>query len=216
MKNCFPAKTPSVPFPSAPYSGPGVGWAVVEGRSGRRAAVEMDVPLAEELEWLESAFLDEEESVEEFEEELREASGAGSVDDGLDAPFQSSEFQESSRKRPSSLEPKAAPDISSEEKRRKWSAAEDDEEEEDTIHCSPSKDQSACNAPTHVDAAVDVAMPDELSPAVAEERFLSRFASEIDGDCIPVTGPCGERVYAKMCAEAIVSVPKKLRLERSG
>ncbi|CAA6673279.1 unnamed protein product [Spirodela intermedia] len=153
----------------------------------------MDVPLAEELEWLESAFL-QEESVEEFEEELPVASGAGTVDDCRWPPFQS---QVSSRKRPSSLESKAAPEISSEDKRRKRSAAKDDEEEEDMIRCSPSKYQSAFIAPTH-------------------ERFLSRFASEIDGDCIPVTGPCGERVYAKMSAGAMDYMPKKLGIERSG
>ncbi|KAA8548452.1 hypothetical protein F0562_000136 [Nyssa sinensis] len=33
---------------------------------------------------------------------------------------------------------------------------------------------------------------------VFQERIVSRFASEIDGDCIPVTGPGGERVYAKI------------------
>ncbi|KAL8128846.1 hypothetical protein V2J09_018001 [Rumex salicifolius] len=31
-----------------------------------------------------------------------------------------------------------------------------------------------------------------------EVKYLSQFASEIDGDCVPVTGPCGERVYAKI------------------
>ncbi|KAK7290458.1 hypothetical protein RIF29_04899 [Crotalaria pallida] len=42
------------------------------------------------------------------------------------------------------------------------------------------------------------------SPVAAEEvRFvkeksLSRFASEIDGECMPITAPGGDRVYAKM------------------
>lgn len=27
---------------------------------------------------------------------------------------------------------------------------------------------------------------------------MSRYASQIDGDFVPVTGPCGERVYAKI------------------
>nr|GMD72149.1 chromosome transmission fidelity protein 18 homolog isoform X1 [Ipomoea batatas] len=32
-----------------------------------------------------------------------------------------------------------------------------------------------------------------------KEKILSRFAMEIDGDCVPVTGLDGERVYAKIC-----------------
>lgn len=28
---------------------------------------------------------------------------------------------------------------------------------------------------------------------------MSRYASQIDGEFLPVTGPCGERVYAKIC-----------------
>ncbi|KAL6971104.1 hypothetical protein U1Q18_030786 [Sarracenia purpurea var. burkii] len=35
-------------------------------------------------------------------------------------------------------------------------------------------------------------------PVVEEEKFVWRYASEIDGDCIPVTGVNGDRVYAKM------------------
>ncbi|KAL3828358.1 hypothetical protein ACJIZ3_017160 [Penstemon smallii] len=31
------------------------------------------------------------------------------------------------------------------------------------------------------------------------ERILSRYATEIEGDCLPVTGLDGERVYAKFC-----------------
>ncbi|PSS24093.1 Chromosome transmission fidelity protein [Actinidia chinensis var. chinensis] len=33
---------------------------------------------------------------------------------------------------------------------------------------------------------------------IEEEKIVSRYASEIDGDCVPVTGFDGERVYAKM------------------
>ncbi|KAL6503553.1 hypothetical protein OROGR_025476 [Orobanche gracilis] len=32
-----------------------------------------------------------------------------------------------------------------------------------------------------------------------EDRILSRYATEIDGDCVPITGLDGERVYAKIC-----------------
>lgn len=39
----------------------------------------------------------------------------------------------------------------------------------------------------------------EVVEEETEERVLSRYATEIDGDCVPVTGLDGERVYAKMC-----------------
>lgn len=32
----------------------------------------------------------------------------------------------------------------------------------------------------------------------AKEKTLSRFASDIDGECMPVTAPNGDRVYAKL------------------
>ncbi|PKA48644.1 hypothetical protein AXF42_Ash021053 [Apostasia shenzhenica] len=37
-----------------------------------------------------------------------------------------------------------------------------------------------------------------MAEALAEEKILSRYAVEIDGDCMPVTSPSGDRVYAKM------------------
>lgn len=40
----------------------------------------------------------------------------------------------------------------------------------------------------------------EVVLEATQERILSRFASEIDGDCVPVTGLDGERVYAKICS----------------
>lgn len=33
---------------------------------------------------------------------------------------------------------------------------------------------------------------------VFEEMIVSRYASQIDGEFVPVTGPCGDRVYAKI------------------
>ncbi|KAL7081345.1 hypothetical protein ACP275_14G034300 [Erythranthe tilingii] len=38
----------------------------------------------------------------------------------------------------------------------------------------------------------------EEMEVVEGEKFLSRYATEIDGDCVPVTGLDGERVYAKI------------------
>lgn len=40
----------------------------------------------------------------------------------------------------------------------------------------------------------------EVVEEAVQEKILSRFASEIDGDCVPITGLGGERVYAKICS----------------
>ncbi|KAK1426376.1 hypothetical protein QVD17_15047 [Tagetes erecta] len=44
--------------------------------------------------------------------------------------------------------------------------------------------------------AVEVVVEEE-----EEERFISRYATDIDGDFMPVTGPDGDRVYAKLIKE---------------
>uniref|UniRef100_A0A453IFN9 AAA+ ATPase domain-containing protein n=1 Tax=Aegilops tauschii subsp. strangulata TaxID=200361 RepID=A0A453IFN9_AEGTS len=46
--------------------------------------------------------------------------------------------------------------------------------------------------------------PPPAAEAVAE-KIVSRFASEIQGDSMPVTAPNGERVYAKLATEKLVS-----------
>lgn len=43
--------------------------------------------------------------------------------------------------------------------------------------------------------------------AVDEERIVSRYASEIEGDFIPVTGPGGDRVYLKYSATGRLKKP---------
>uniref|UniRef100_A0A1D1XQK4 Chromosome transmission fidelity protein 18 homolog n=1 Tax=Anthurium amnicola TaxID=1678845 RepID=A0A1D1XQK4_9ARAE len=174
------------------------------------AEMEMDIPLAEELEWLESSTLHNEEFPEEDEEELLHPSTTTTtttpaVAHPSDAPPLSPSLQ-TSRKRP------WVSDIDSEEKRSKMSAPEDGDDEE-WLRYSPSKDPVGGLA----SVAVGAVEPDELPQAAApEEMFLSRFASEIDGDCVPVTGPRGDRVYAKMTDEATGAAPRRLTLHRSG
>lgn len=46
-----------------------------------------------------------------------------------------------------------------------------------------------------------------------EEKIVSRYASQIDGDCIPVTAPSGERVYAKICRVVREERLKKLEVK---
>ncbi|KAK4421722.1 Chromosome transmission fidelity protein 18 [Sesamum alatum] len=49
-----------------------------------------------------------------------------------------------------------------------------------------------------------------------EERILSRYATEIEGDCVPVTGLDGERVYAKICRVDMDEVDRKKTLSARG
>lgn len=57
-----------------------------------------------------------------------------------------------------------------------------DNNDEDWLRYSPPPPQAIA------DAGIEV-----------EEKFLSRYASEIDGDCLPVTAPSGgDRVYVKI------------------
>lgn len=70
-------------------------------------------------------------------------------------------------------------DVSEEDK-------EGSDDDEEWLRCSPPRDTL-----------------EEMEEAVEEEgqeRILSRFATEIDGDCVPITGLDGERVYAKICS----------------
>ncbi|KAF5199465.1 Chromosome transmission fidelity protein 18-like protein [Thalictrum thalictroides] len=57
------------------------------------------------------------------------------------------------------------------------------EEEEDWLRRSPSTENADTTPP---------------APIVHEEKFISRYASEIVGNFIAITGPDGNRVYAKM------------------
>ncbi|KAI3459626.1 hypothetical protein Pfo_016289 [Paulownia fortunei] len=59
------------------------------------------------------------------------------------------------------------------------------------------------------------AIVEEMEVVEAErgERILSRYAMEIEGDCVPVTGLDGERVYAKICG---VEMERKKKLSVIG
>lgn len=73
--------------------------------------------------------------------------------------------------------------VITEEKRSRVERLEDNEDE-DWLRYSPPK------------------QPEEEEPVVLveqEEKILAKYALEIDGDCVPVTGLDGERVYAKIC-----------------
>lgn len=71
-----------------------------------------------------------------------------------------------------------------------------DEADEDWLRYSPPKG----------DAVPDVPLTD----VVAEEKIISRFAADIDGECMPVTAPSGVRVYAKMSSAELSKSREKL------
>ncbi|KAH6786798.1 P-loop containing nucleoside triphosphate hydrolases superfamily protein [Perilla frutescens var. hirtella] len=51
----------------------------------------------------------------------------------------------------------------------------------------------------------------EVVEEVVQERILSRYATEIDGDCVPITGLDGERVYAKICSSVEMDEEMKIK-----
>lgn len=170
--------------------------------------MDMDVPLPEELELLEESYIIHD---QEFKHLDLEPSEPYPYEDEEEEPIQakSSAADDSSlspgtlihgHKRSRSLDGSDAPDPDcsrpSDEKR---SRIADDEEEEEWLRYSPSK----------------VIDPVVKEPAVddKEETLLWRFASDIDGDFIPVTAPSGgDRVYAKMSIEEMNERREKLSL----
>lgn len=100
--------------------------------------------------------------------------------------------------------------ISNEEERGNKRRELDDEGDEDWLRYSPPQQQPE-------EAAADVATESDqpMSVEVAEEKIISRFISEIEGDCMPVTGPGGDRVYAKMSSGLAVGGPMRLHREKS-
>ncbi|XP_030463375.1 uncharacterized protein LOC115683090 [Syzygium oleosum] len=172
---------------------------------------DMDMPLPDELEWLEAhSRLHEDDPLdlhppdpypyppegdEEDEGEVLNFRRNRTSSPPPRSP-QSVDEQLENRKRPSREE--AAGPI---EKKRSKVAADDheDSEEEDWLRYSPPPE-------TH---RAELREEEILEP---EEVAISRYASQIDGECVPVTAPGGDRVYAKICRFDIDSWPKRLDL----
>jgi chromosome transmission fidelity protein 18 len=77
--------------------------------------------------------------------------------------------------------PPPPPEQEEEERSKRRNVGREDEDEEDWLRYPPPP------APE----------------VVVAEKTISRFASEIHGDCVPVTAPNGERVYAKLAMEGL-------------
>ncbi|WOL00712.1 chromosome transmission fidelity protein [Canna indica] len=173
--------------------------------------MEMDIPAAEELEWLESNALLAEEG-EEDDEYAVDQEGDTAAADYYDV--------ESGVDEQLLLQGRSSSDDFNHQttKKRLWSAEIDGssifdggvnlvegrgtkrialrEEDEDWLRYSPKKD-------TETAVSVEEIVDDPLPDVFAEDKILSRFATDIDGDCMPVTAPSGERVYAKMSTGGI-------------
>ncbi|KAK9160494.1 hypothetical protein Syun_006835 [Stephania yunnanensis] len=172
-----------------------------------------DIPEADELEWLENNALppeddDGEEDMEQYfyppdpeevqlQQQQQQPSNESSI--LLGDHSVASKKQIESKKRPCP-ESALSGETASEEKRNRLSSSPSrGETDEDWLSYSPQRDVEAVR--------VEVA---------EEKKCISRFAMEIEGDCVPVTGPCGNRVYAKISGGEWDSVRRNLRVKARG
>ncbi|KAL6644788.1 hypothetical protein ACP70R_016396 [Stipagrostis hirtigluma subsp. patula] len=153
------------------------------------ADMDMDMPDPEELEWMESHGLPPEEEEYAYFDDPDEGflPAAGDSEQPRDSSEATTappvkladEASEGGLKRPP---PPPPPEQEEEEEDRtkRRNVDREDSGDEDWLRYSPSPA-----------AEVDV----------VAEKTISRFASEIQGDCVPITAPNGERVYAKLGTE---------------
>ncbi|XP_047096259.1 chromosome transmission fidelity protein 18 homolog [Lolium rigidum] len=150
--------------------------------------VDMDMPDPEELEWMESnGLLPEEEEYAYFDDPEEGFLPAAAVASKPQDPPQvaaaspakpAEEVPEANLKRP----PPPPPPEQEEERSKRRNVEREDPVDEDWLRYSPPP-----------------------AAEVVAEKTVSRFASEIQGDSMPVTAPNGERVYAKLATEKLVS-----------
>ncbi|XP_078174461.1 P-loop containing nucleoside triphosphate hydrolases superfamily protein [Carex rostrata] len=137
----------------------------------------MEIPTAEELEWLEThTFLPDEEEEQRQQEEEED------------------ERCHFSPSLPPSPNPIPNPNINNPNPNTRSSKRPREEQEE--AHCGNSKDED--------EEWLRYSAPPPSSPQPPTKRkhntaiSIYRFASDIRGDCFPITGPHGQRVYAKL------------------
>ncbi|VAI07444.1 unnamed protein product [Triticum turgidum subsp. durum] len=151
-------------------------------------AADMEMPDPEELEWMESnGLLPEEEEYAYFDDPAEGFLPAAGDACKPPAPPQETatspakpadEVSDANLKRP----PPPPPPEQEEDRSKRRNVDRVDSVDEDWLRYSPPP----------------------AAEAVAE-KIVSRFASEIQGDSMPVTAPNGERVYAKLATEKLVS-----------
>ncbi|XP_024931217.3 uncharacterized protein LOC107422579 isoform X2 [Ziziphus jujuba] len=177
--------------------------------------MDMDIPLPEELELLEAQLHDHHEDYldleppepypeDEQQQQQQQRSHFRSPPSDDDPPSSTPGVQSNGQKRSRTTD---GPDAllvleesgPSDEKRSRTTVEEDlpNEADEDWLRYSPPPEESE-------------PMVVEEPAVVEEEKFVWRYASEIDGDFIPVTAPSGgDRVYAKINRFEKVEQPKK-------
>ncbi|CAL4930272.1 unnamed protein product [Urochloa decumbens] len=152
--------------------------------------MDMDMPDPDELEWMESHGLPPEEEEDVYFDDPGEGfvPSPGDSDQPRDfskppepAATRANEASEGGLKRPP---PPPPPEQEEEERSKRRNLEREYSEDEDWLRYSPP--------------------PAPEPEVVVAEKTISRFASEIHGDCVPVTAPNGERVYAKLAMEGFV------------
>ncbi|CAJ1967958.1 unnamed protein product [Sphenostylis stenocarpa] len=146
--------------------------------------MDMDIPLPEELELLESNSHFPEQNQEEEDHhyyfaDLDPPTEPHSPQPPPDLPAPSLEIESNGHKR-------SRPSSPPEEKRTKVRVAV----EEDSSTAAADEDWLRYSPPLPEPSAQETTFP--------KEKTLSRFASEIDGECMPISAPNGDRVYAKL------------------
>ncbi|WVZ56370.1 hypothetical protein U9M48_006915 [Paspalum notatum var. saurae] len=149
--------------------------------------MDMEMPDPDELEWMESHGLLPEEEEDAYFDDEGFVPPPGDSDQPRDSPQpqepaapRANEASDGSLKRPPPPPPSEQEDEGERSKRR--NVGRGDEEDEDWLRYSPPP------APE----------------VVIVEKTISRYASEIHGDSVPVTAPNGDRVYAKLAFEGLV------------
>lgn len=139
------------------------------------------MPTAEELEWLEThSFLPDEEEEQRQQEEEED------------------ERCHFSPSLPPSPNPIPNPNINNPNPNPNPRSSKRPREEQEEAHCGNSKDED--------EEWLRYSPPPPSSPQPPTKRkhntaiSIYRFASDIRGDCFPITGPHGQRVYAKLNA----------------
>ncbi|XP_010241140.1 PREDICTED: chromosome transmission fidelity protein 18 homolog [Nelumbo nucifera] len=172
--------------------------------------MEMDIPLPEEMEWLENQAFQEEdeedfyypEEEEDEQEQLPQKQQQRPPEPSQTSPPNTS-IATSLSKSSSVANHSALPENQINGKKRQWAGA--DGTDASSTGKAPSEEKRNRVAPHEpgMDEGWLRYSPSkeraDVAPAVVEqEKFISRFASEIEGDCISITGPSGDRVYAKI------------------
>ena len=153
----------------------------------------MYIPLPEELEWLEAnSHLHEDLEDYEDQEPLEPYPEKEEEEQLPEPPPPLSPTQINAQKRPLS----DGQDAPNSGKRSKTDLPQA-RAEEDWLRYSPPQETVA----------------DLERMVVDEEKIVSRYASEIDGDCVPVTGPGGDRVYLKISATGSEGRSRKVELQ---